>query len=118
MTLYRSTHAEIGGHLRHTDGTPVANAGLVFIRSGNSSCVTTRTNRDGHFAFESQQKGEYILGLNFPSSPDWFDGGGAGPDVQIPPASVFYPGVANRSNALIIRLATDESSMISTSLSD
>jgi len=49
--------------------------------------------------------------LNFPSSPDWFNGGGAGPDVQIlqiPPTSVFYPGVANRSNALIIRLATDE----------
>ena len=33
---------------------------------------------------------------------------GAGAGVRIPPASMFYPGVANRSSALVIRLTTDE----------
>ena len=108
ITLYRSPHAEIGGHVRRSDGTPVANVALVLIRSDNSSYLTTQTDRDGYFVFDSEQPGEYVLGLNFPASPDWFDGGGAGAGVRIPPASMFYPGIANRSSALVIRLATDQ----------
>jgi len=108
ITLYRSPHAEIGGHVRRSDGTPVANVAIVLIRSDNSSYLTTQTDRDGYFVFDSEQPGKYVLGLNFPASPDWFDGGGAGAGVRIPPASMFYPGVANRSSALVIRLATDQ----------
>jgi hypothetical protein len=108
ITLYRSRHTEIGGHVRRSDGTPVANVALVLIRSDNSYYQTTQTDPDGHFVFDSEQPGKYVLGLNFPASPDWFDGGCAGACVEIPPASMFYPGVANRSNALVIRLATDE----------
>lgn len=108
ITLYRSPHAEIGGHVRRSDGTPVAEVALVLIRSDNSSYQTTQTDEDGYFVFDSQKSGEYVLGLNFPASPDWFDGGGAGAGVRIPSASMFYPGVANRSSALVIRLATDQ----------
>ena len=108
ITLYRSPHAQVGGHVKRPDGTPVANVALVLIRSDNSSYLTTQTDRDGYFVFDSQQPGEYVLGLNFPTSPDWFDGGGAGAGVRIPPASMFYPGVANRSRAQVIRLTTDQ----------
>ena len=108
ITLYRSPHAKIGGHVRRSDGTPAANVAVVLIRSDNSAYQTTQTDRDGYFVFDSQEPGKYVLGLNSPASPDWFDGAGAGAGVRIPPASTFYPGVANRSSALAIRLATDE----------
>ncbi len=108
VTLYRSPHAAIGGHVRRTDGKPVANVALVLIQSDNSSYVTLQTDQDGYFVFDSQQPGKYVLGLNFPASPDWFDGAGAGDDLPIPPASMFYPGVLDRSRALVIQLATDE----------
>jgi hypothetical protein len=91
-----------------SDRTPVANVALVLIQSDNSWYVTSRTDQDGYFVFDSQRAGKYVLGLNFPTSPDWFDGGGAGEDVPIPPASMFYPGVANRSDALVIGLVTDQ----------
>lgn len=108
ITLYRSPHAEIGGHVRRPDGTPLANVALVLLSSDNSSYLTSQTDQNGYFMFDSQQPGEYVLGLNFPASPDWFDGGGGGAGVRLPPASMFYPGVANRSSAQVIRLATDE----------
>jgi hypothetical protein len=100
ITLDRSPHAKVGGHVRRSDGTPVANVALALIRSDNSWYLTTQTDQEGHFGFESQEPGEYVLGLNSPASPDWFDGSGAGAGVQIPPASTFYPGAANRFNAL------------------
>jgi hypothetical protein len=108
ITLYRSPHAKIGGHVRRADGTPVGNLALVLIRSDNSWYMTSQTDQDGYFVFDSQRPGEYVLGLNAPASPDWFDGAGAGDDLRIPPASTFYPGVAKRSRALVIQLATDE----------
>lgn len=108
ITLYRSPHAKIGGHVRRSDGTPAANVALVLVRSDNSSFVTTQTDPEGYFAFDSQEPGEYVLGLNSPASADWFDGGGFGDGVRIPSASTFYPTVADRSSAMVIRLATDE----------
>ena len=108
ITIDRSPHAKIGGRVRHSDGTPAANVALVLARSDNSWYTTTQTDADGHFVFDSEEPGEYVLGLNFPANPAWFDGGGGGAGVRIPPASMFYPGVANRSRAKIIRLATDE----------
>jgi carboxypeptidase family protein len=108
ITLYRSPHAKIGGHVRRSDGTTVANVALVLIESDNSSYETAQTDQDGYFVFDSQQPGKYVLGLNFPANREWFDGGGAGDDLTIPPAAMFYPGVANRFNARVIELATDE----------
>lgn len=108
ITLDRSPHAKIGGRVRRSDGTPAANVAVVLARSDDSWYSTTQTDADGHFVFDSEEAGEYVLGLNFPPNPAWFDGGGAGAGVRIPPVSMFYPGVANRSRAKIIRLATDE----------
>jgi len=94
--------------VRRSDGTPAANVALVLIRSDNSWYLTTQTDQNGNFVFDSQEPGEYVLGLNSPASPDWFDGGGFGDGVRVPPASMFYPAVADRSSAMVIRVATDE----------
>ena len=56
--------------------------------------------------FDSQEPEQYVLGLNYPVRADWFDGGGGGAGVKIPPASLFYPGVRERSNAHIIQLVS------------
>jgi hypothetical protein len=90
------------------DGTPVENVALVLISSDDSSYLTTQTDREGYFVFDSQEPGEYVLGLNSPASLPWFDGSGVGAGVPISPASMIYPAVADRTSALIIRLATDE----------
>lgn len=108
FTLHRSPHAQIGGHVRGSDGAPFANVGLVLIRSDDSLYETGQADEDGHFVFSFLQPGEYVIGLNFPPNPDWSDGIGMGAGVELPPASLFYPGVANRSSAQVIRLATDE----------
>lgn len=108
LTLSRSPHARIGGHVRRVDGAPVPNVDVVLIHSDSSGYQTTQTDRNGHFTFDSEEPGEYVLGLNFPARPDWFNGAGAGLGVPIPPASLFYPGVPNRSSARAIQLQTDE----------
>jgi hypothetical protein len=108
LTLARSAPSQIGGHVKRPDGTPIANIALVLIRGDNSSYITTKTYEDGHFAFRYQRPGEYVLGLNFPASPDWFDGSGVGNHIVIPPASMFYPDASDRSSALIIRLSSDQ----------
>jgi hypothetical protein len=86
----------------------VPNLGVVLIRSDNSWYLTTQTDRNGEFTFDSQEPGQYVLGLNYPGRADWFDGGGAGAGVKLPPATLFYPGVGDRLSALIIQLASDE----------
>jgi Carboxypeptidase regulatory-like domain len=108
LTLSRFPHARIAGNVTRSDGTPVPNLGVVLIRSDNSGYVTTQTDPSGKFMFDSQEPGRYVLGLNYPVRADWFDGAGAGARVKIPPASLFYPGVRDRSNARIIQLASDE----------
>jgi len=108
LTLSRSPHARISGHVRHYDGSPVPDIDLVLIGSDNSWYLTTQTDRKGYFEFDSQDAGKFVLGLNFPKRPDWFNGSGVGEGVKLPPASQFYPGVSDRSAARIIQLETDE----------
>ena len=108
VTLDRSPHGMIGGVVRRADGTPAANMALVLARADSSWYQTTQTDEGGHYAFDSQEPGKYVLGLNYPANSEWFEGSGGGDGVRIPPASTFYPGVQSRSAAKIIRLATDE----------
>jgi hypothetical protein len=108
LTLSRSPHAKISGHVRHYDGSPVAGIDLVLIGSDNSWYWTDQTDEKGYFEFDSLDPGKFVLGLNFPKRPDWFNGGCGGDCSKAPPASQFYPGVPDRSAARIIELATDE----------
>ncbi len=108
LALTKNAHAQISGHVRRSDGTPATNIDVVLTSSDNEWYETTQTDKYGQFKFDSQASGEYVVGLNFPGRADWFNGSGAGRGVTIPPASLFYPGVGNRSSAGIIKLSTDE----------
>jgi len=108
LTLSRSPHARISGHVRRSNGSPASNVDVVLIRSDNSGYLTTQTNKDGYFRFDSQEPGEFVVGFNFPARADWINGASAGAAVELPPASLFYPVGSNRSNARVIQLHTDE----------
>jgi Carboxypeptidase regulatory-like domain len=106
--LTSSPRGEIGGQVRSSSGLPVPNIDVILMSSDNSWYVTTQTDRDGYYKFSGIKSGQFVVGLNFPARSDWFNGGGAGTGIMIPPASVFYPGVASSSRASVIALAVDE----------
>ena len=108
VALTRSPHARIGGQVTRSDGSPAAGIDVVLISADNSSYQVNKTDEMGKFAFDSQARGEFVLGFNFPQKPDWFNGSGGGKGIKLPPASWFYPGVPNRPSAQVIRLQTDE----------
>jgi hypothetical protein len=108
LTLSRSPHARIRGHVSRSDGSPVSGLDVVLVDSGDVGYSTIQTDKSGKFEFSSLTPGQFVVGIDFPNSPDWFNGSGGGSGVAIPPASMFYPGVVSRANAKVIRLETDE----------
>jgi len=108
LTLSRSPHAMLGGHIRHLDGSPVPKVGVVLINADSPGYITTQTDAKGHFQFGSLGQGKYVVGINYPARDDWFNGAGSGPAVKFPPASTFYSGASERSAAIVIGLSTDE----------
>jgi hypothetical protein len=59
---------------------------------------------------ESLSSGKYVIGIGLPGAPDWKPSGCAGTPgaCSVPKASLYYPAMPNRSDALVIDLATDE----------
>lgn len=108
VTLSRSPHAQIGGHVRHADGSPVPDVDVVIMSADNSWYLTDRSDARGHFEFGSLDPGEYVVGINLPGAPPWQDGSGGGPGVAPKTASMYYGGAMQRSGALVITLAADE----------
>jgi Carboxypeptidase regulatory-like domain len=108
LSLDRSPHARIAGHITQPDGLPASHIDVVLIDADNSGYITAQTDQDGLFEFNSVLRGDYVVGLNFPPRKDWFNGSGAGEGVKLPPATLFYPNAKSRSRAKVIRLATDE----------
>jgi len=109
LLISRSPHAQIGGFVTRLNGSPAAAVDVVLISAANTSYTTTQTDSEGHFEFRSELPGEFVVGLNYPPRSDWINGGGGGAGVKLPPASIFYPGVLDRREAGVIRLATDQS---------
>jgi hypothetical protein len=107
LTLARYPHGQISGHARLSDGSPMANVDVILMHADNSSFNTTRTDARGYFTFGLLRAGEYVLGMNLPGAPAWEYEGGAGANVA-PPASFYYNGTVKRSDALVIKLASDE----------
>jgi hypothetical protein len=103
VTLSRSAQAEIRGRVTRSDGSPLSDVEVLLIASESEPYHLVETQSDGSFVFERLQPGDFVVGLNFPPRSDDVDAGST-----LPPASVFYPGVANRSEARVIRLTTDE----------
>ena len=106
ITISRSPHTRIGGHLRHWDGSPVADA-PVFIMEGDGY-NTEKSDSNGYFYSDGMRPGKYVVGINLPDAPAWKYGGCGGAGCEAPPIYLYYPGMHNRSDALVINLADDE----------
>lgn len=107
LTLRRSPHARIAGHVRRSDGSPVADVPVVILTNGESGYNSSTTNKDGYYEFDSLEPGKYVVGISFPNAPAWKHrscGGACDP----PAASLYYPGTHSRLDALSIKLAMDE----------
>jgi hypothetical protein len=107
LTLTRSPHAQLGGYVQHPDGSAAAEVPVIIIAEDNSWFTTETSDARGRFHLDSLQAGKYVVGINLPGAPAW-KYAGCGGACEIPPASLYYPGVTNRSAALTIILATDE----------
>jgi hypothetical protein len=107
LTLYRSPHAQISGHVHHSDGSLMPDVAVMLIDGDGSGYNTTHTDTRGYFTFDGLRPGDYVVAINLPSAPAWKHEmcGGA---CEVPPASLYYNGVAERAHALLIKLATDE----------
>jgi len=108
VLLSRSPHGEIGGHIRHADGSTVPNVGVVIMSADNSWYLTRTADADGHFSFGSLEPGQYVVGINPPRGGAMEFGSGAGQGVTPPTASMYYGGATQRSGALVITLTADE----------
>ena len=108
VTLSKSPHAELGGHVRHSDGSPIPGTDVIVMREDQTWFTTAKADNLGYFYSDSLQPGKYVVGINLPGAPPWKLGAGAGAGLEVPPASLYYPGVRNRSAALAIILANDQ----------
>lgn len=108
VALTRYPHGEVGGHVRHPDGSPAPDVDVIIMGADNSWYTTRRVDTQGHFTFYSLEPGEYVIGINLPGAPPWEYGGAAGGGVTPPAASMYYGGATERSGALVITLTADE----------
>jgi hypothetical protein len=107
LTLLKSPHAQLSGHVRHSDGSPVLGMGVLLTSDDGSGWIIRNVDAHGLFQFESLRPGKYVIGINLPNAPPW-KYGGAGGGGNPPTAFLYYPGVPDRASALIINLAEDE----------
>jgi hypothetical protein len=82
---------------------------VLIMRDDYSWFTTQESDANGYFQEDSLRAGKYVVGISLPGEPPWRTGGCAGACLnEIPPVSLYYPGMLGRSNALVIDLATDE----------
>ena len=107
LTLSKRPHAQLGGHVLRSNGSPVPQLAVVMIGADDSWWTTSRADARGYFHFDSLSPGNYVIGINLPGAPAW-KSGADGIGVAPPTASLYYSGALNRSAALVIKLADDE----------
>lgn len=110
LTLSRAPHAHLGGHVQRLDGSPVPHVRVLITDEGGSWFETDVSDAHGYFHRESLSSGKYLVGINLPSEPAWTPSGCAGSPgaCSVPKASLYYRNMTNRTDALVIDLATDE----------
>jgi hypothetical protein len=110
LTLSSAPHAHLGGHVQRSDGTPAPQVPVLFTDEEGSWFETMMSDARGYFHRESLSSGKYVIGINLPGEPTWKPSGCAGTPgaCSVPRASLYYPGMRNRADALVINLATDE----------
>jgi len=107
VALSRSPHAQISGHVKHSDGSPVPEVAVIIIYEDGSGFNTITSDAHGYFHSDGMVPGKYVVGINLPGSPAWkiASCGGA---CEVPPASLYYGGMHSRSDALVLALGEDE----------
>jgi len=109
VTLSRASHARLGGHVRLSNGSPSPQLTVVMMDEDGSGFTTVKSNEDGSFHFDGIEPGKYVVGIRLPGAPDGELGGCSGAcQDKIPAASMYYPGMMGRSEALVINLATNQ----------
>ena len=110
LTLSRAPHAHLGGHVQRSDGSPAPQVPILIMNEDGSWLPTMMSDARGYFRMESLSSGKYVVGINLPGAPTWKPSGCAGTPGAcfIPKAYLYYPGMRNRADALVINLATDE----------
>jgi|SRR5579863_1562300 carboxypeptidase family protein len=109
VTLWKSPAARLSGHIRRSDGSALPKTEVLIMRDDYSWFTTQESDANGYFQEDSLRAGKYVVGISLPGEPPWRTGGCAGACLnEIPPVSLYYPGMLGRSNALVIDLATDE----------
>ena len=107
ITLSRSPHAQLGGRVQRSDGSPVPQVDVLIMLADESWFTTEKADERGYFHVDSLHPGKYVVGINLPGAPAW-KYAGCGGACEAPPASLYYPGVNYRSAALTITLDKDE----------
>lgn len=109
LTLSGSPHAQLGGHLQHSDGSPAAQVPVLIMTLDERWFTTQKSNAEGYFHFDSLAPGKYVVAINLPDAPKWqLDGCAGACKDRIPAPSMYYPNMQNRADAIAITLATDE----------
>ena len=110
LTLSRAPHGHLGGHVQRSDGTPAPQVAILITNDDGTWFTTMTSDAGGYFHEEMVPSGRYVIGINLPGAPTWKAAGCAGTPgaCSIPKASLYYPGMRNRADALVINLATDE----------
>ena len=99
----------LGGYVKRTDGSPVAKCPVLILREDGRWFTTQESAADGYFHEDSLPPGRYVVGIGLPGAPAWkaFDCGGACLR-EVPEGLLYYPGMHNRYDALVITLGKDE----------
>jgi Carboxypeptidase regulatory-like domain len=110
LTLSKAPRGHLGGHVQHSDGSPVPQVPVLITDEKGSWFETEMSDARGYFHRETLSSGKYVIGINLPGEPTWKPSGCAGTPgaCSVPKASLYYPGMRNRADALVINLATDE----------
>lgn len=107
VTMSRSPHARISGHLRHSDGSPAPGVPVLIIDADGSGFNTIESNTDGTFSSDGMTSGKYLVAINSPDAPRWKISA-CGGVCEIPPGALYYPWMHDRADALVIELSEDE----------
>lgn len=108
LTMVQFPHAQIAGHLKYADGSPVANASVFVMDEDGSGYSTAKSDTKGYFHIDGMRSGKYAIGIDLPSTPAWKYEVCSGAGCEGPPIDLYYPGMHDRSEAMIISLSEDE----------
>lgn len=103
--------ARISGHIRRSDGSPVPGVGVYFLDADWDAhgYNADTSDEEGYFHSDAMRPGKYVVGINLATVPrgEKYEGCD-GKDCAPPIIDLWYPGMPNHRDSLVIRLAGDE----------